>query len=75
MARSVRKNKKTAERKRRNSAVAELHAFRASSSFLTGRRFTLDVRTLVETGDEEFSDIISGISKIIEAGEKGHRIA
>lgn len=54
--------------KRRSSVVAALHAFHASFSFLTGRRFTLDVRTLVESNDKGFSDIRASIKKIVDTG-------
>lgn len=39
------------------------------------RRFTLDVRTLVETGDHELSDIVANIKKIAGDGENLRRAA
>jgi site-specific DNA recombinase len=37
--------------------------------------FTHDVRTLVETSNKEFSDIVAGIRKIVLDAEKAHRAA
>ena len=62
--------------KRQNPASARFLTSGARSSlFSYERRFTLDVRTFVETNNKDFSEIIANIRKIVGESETGQRAA